>query len=122
MSKMKVDVRKLGKKIVWYGSTYATPCKFYIDSADKTRLQVTMKHTGINESDYTLTEVKDATSGIVEANKKADEVAAANAKVISEAVVKAEVEVVKAPVEVKEEKKEEKGSMTVSRDRHNKNK
>jgi len=114
---MKVEVKKLGKKIVWFGSTYSSPCKFYIDSSEKMRLQVTMKNTGINESEYTLTEVKEATPGIVDANKKANDMAAKNAQEVAKAVTSAP-EPVKEVAPVKEEVKEEKGSMTVSKDKH----
>ena len=121
MAKIKVDVKKLGKKIVWYGSQYSTPCKFFIDSTEKTRLQVIMKNTGINESDYTLTDVQEATPGIADANKKAADIAVKSAQEVSKAVTSApEKEVVKeAP---KEEVKEEKGSMVVTKDKHGKNK
>ena len=118
MAKIKVDVTKLGKKIIWFGSQYSTPCKFYIDSSEKMRLQVIMKNTGIKESEYTLTEVQEATPGIVDANKKAADTAAKNAQEVSKAVTSApeKEEVKEAPA--KQEVREEKGSMTVSKDKH----
>ena len=124
MSKSKVIVTRVGKRISWRSMNLSSPCKFYIESKDKTHIEVLFKTIGLSKKDYKIVEAKNQKDSLKNANKKAEIRAEATAKKVSEGIKKQDVEV-KSEVkkeEPKPEVKKEEPKVEVKKHDHKNNK
>jgi hypothetical protein len=82
-NKVKVNIKKLGKRFSWKGMELSTPCKVFIDVKDTLRFKILMKQLGVNEKEYTIGEIKESAK-IKSSNEAAKKVAENTAKNISD--------------------------------------